>query len=136
AIETKSATPAGFFRFILKNKNKKTGTYTVATMLSDNSKFILKKGSNILFPPEEEKFLGSKQKKIKNGLLQNGEISQNKNGIFTLNKDLTFTSPSTMAIFVLGSSVNGRREWKTAEGKTFNEVFPKDTKSPRKNSGN
>jgi hypothetical protein len=37
-------------------------------------------------------------------------------------KDLLFTSPSGASSFVLGGSSNGRRDWKTKEGKVLAEV--------------
>lgn len=43
-----------------------------------------------------------------------------KNGL--VKKDVTFNSPSTAGVFVLGSSVNGWATWKTSEGKKLSEV--------------
>jgi len=41
----------------------------------------------------------------------------NKNG--TLKEDISFTSLSTAAVFVLGSNISGKVAWKTASGKTL-----------------
>jgi len=37
-------------------------------------------------------------------------------------KDILFSSPSAAAVFVLGRSSNGYKEWKTIDGKTLKEV--------------
>jgi hypothetical protein len=44
----------------------------------------------------------------------------NKDG--ELMENITFSSPSAAAIFVLGRSANGNVEWKTADGKTLGDV--------------
>ena len=42
------------------------------------------------------------------------------NGI--LQEDKLFKSPSYAASFVLGSSANGKTEWRTIEGKSLNDL--------------
>ena len=44
----------------------------------------------------------------------------NVNGI--LQEDKLFKSPSYAASFVLGSSANGKAEWRTIEGKSLNDL--------------
>lgn len=45
-----------------------------------------------------------------------------------LQDDITFSSPSSAASFVLGYAVNGCKFWKTQDGKTFNEVEESEIK--------
>ena len=42
-----------------------------------------------------------------------------------LNVSVSFTSPSSAAMFVLGGSTNGWVEWKNKDGKTLDELFRK-----------
>lgn len=44
---------------------------------------------------------------------------------YCLKEDFTFASPSTAACVVLGSSENGNKVWKDADGKKLIDVYPK-----------
>lgn len=55
--------------------------------------------------------------------LTNGEIITTPEGKAILTKNITFSSPSAAAVFVLGGSVNGWDAWKNPEGKTLAEIF-------------
>ena len=46
-------------------------------------------------------------------------------GKYKLNVSVSFTSPSSAAMFVLGGSTNGWVEWKNKNGKTLDELFRK-----------
>jgi len=46
------------------------------------------------------------------------------NGV--LSEDISCSSPSAAAVFVIGKNANGLKEWKTLNGKTLNE-FETDT---------
>ena len=41
---------------------------------------------------------------------------------YTFTRDYMFSSPSTAASIVRGSSANGRVEWKNQQGKTLAEI--------------
>lgn len=47
------------------------------------------------------------------------------NGKYKLNVSVSFTSPSSAAMFALGSSTNGWVEWKDKDGKTLDELYRK-----------
>lgn len=70
---------------------------------------------------------GSKLKKkisksASSGTLKNRELAKNHyDENFILLEDILFTSPSAAASFITGSSVNGRKEWKDANGKSINQ---------------
>jgi hypothetical protein len=49
----------------------------------------------------------------------------NINGKHKLTVSVSFTSPSSAAMFVLGGSTNGWVEWKDKDGKTLDELFRK-----------
>lgn len=55
---------------------------------------------------------------------KNGDVVK-ENSRYILKKSLSFSSPSTAASFVLGTSANGWTEWKNKEGKTIDEIFRK-----------
>lgn len=54
--------------------------------------------------------------------LQNGNISS-VGEKYRLTVSVSFTSPSSAAMFVLGGSTNGWIEWKNNDGKTLDELF-------------
>ena len=47
------------------------------------------------------------------------EYTTTKNGSFIMNSDKTFSSPSSVADFCIGSSNNGWIVWKDKHGNTF-----------------
>lgn len=46
-------------------------------------------------------------------------------GKYKLTVSVSFTSPSSAAMFVLGGSTNGWVEWKDKDGKTLDELYRK-----------
>ena len=56
--------------------------------------------------------------------IKNGNIAD-IGGKYKLNVSVSFTSPSSAAMFVLGGSINGWGEWKNKNGKTLDELFRK-----------
>ena len=46
-------------------------------------------------------------------------------GKYKLNVSVSFTSPSSAAMFALGGSTNGWVEWKDKDGKTLDELYRK-----------
>ncbi|EDS10325.1 DUF4357 domain-containing protein [Anaerotruncus colihominis] len=55
---------------------------------------------------------------------RNGDISISGNK-HKLTVSISFTSPSSAAMFVLGGSTNGWIEWRDPDGKTLDELFRK-----------
>ena len=56
--------------------------------------------------------------------IQNGNISV-VDGKYKLNVSVSFTSPSSASMFILGGSTNGWVEWKNKDGKTLDEILRK-----------
>lgn len=46
-----------------------------------------------------------------------------ENGKFIMNSDMTFSSPSTAAVFVLGRPSNGWTDWKDKDGNTLDSIY-------------
>lgn len=61
----------------------------------------------------------------RNEALKNGDIVI-ENGIYILKKSMEFSTPSGAACFVLGGNQNGWVEWKSADGKTLDEIYRKN----------
>jgi hypothetical protein len=55
-------------------------------------------------------------------LVERGVLVKEPSGLYRLKEDQIFSSPSSAGSFVLGASVRGTTEWKTADGRTFAEV--------------
>ena len=56
--------------------------------------------------------------------LANGDIVY-VGGKHKLTVAMSFTSPSSAGMFVLGGSINGWTEWKDRSGKTLDELYRK-----------
>ncbi len=56
--------------------------------------------------------------------LKNGDIVK-KGEKYILSISVSFTSPSSASMFVIGGSTNGWIEWKNKEGKTLDEIYRK-----------
>ena len=56
------------------------------------------------------------------------EYGELNNAHYVLTSDLTFSSPSTAAMFCLGRPTNGWNEWKDKDGITLDSVFRKQLK--------
>lgn len=85
----------------------------------DGEKFEVLVGSEIDMSRKCHSDSMEKQRRI---ALQNGDIS-GVDGKYALNVSVSFTSPSSAAMFVLGGSTNGWTEWKNKDGKTLDELF-------------
>lgn len=64
---------------------------------------------------------GTSNERLRNQLVVDGILSAN-NGQLVFTRDHLFSSPSMAAMAVMGRSANGWIEWKTAGGKTLDEV--------------
>lgn len=62
--------------------------------------------------------------KLRQSALKEGNIVL-VNNIYKLTVSVSFTSPSSAGMFVLGGSVNGWTEWKNKDGKTLDEIYRK-----------
>ena len=78
--------------------------------------FAVLAGSHI--SPEDGYTIPSTVKESRRVAKEIGKIDDN----WILKEDLSFTSPSYAAMFVIGKSANGLTSWKTAEGKTLKQV--------------
>jgi hypothetical protein len=64
---------------------------------------------------------GTSNERLRNQLVVDGTLSAN-NGQLVFTRDHLFSSPSMGAMALMGRSANGWIEWKTAGGKTLDEV--------------
>lgn len=68
---------------------------------------------------------GTSHERMRSQLITEGvltEIAGSAGSLLVFTRDHLFSSPSTAAMAVMGRSVNGWVEWKTASGKTLDEV--------------
>lgn len=87
----------------------------------DGEKFEVLEGSEV---DMSRKCHSDNVEKQRQTAVQNGNISL-VDGKYRLNVSVSFTSPSSASMFVLGGSTNGWVEWKNKEGKTLDEIFRK-----------
>ncbi len=87
----------------------------------DGEKFEVLEGSQIDINRKCHSATIEKQRQT---ALQNGDIVM-EGGLYKLKVSVSFTSPSSAAMFVLGGSTNGWVEWKNKDGKTLDEIFRK-----------
>lgn len=78
-------------------------------------KFTVHAGSEILCGKQIIKNKAAEQARY--------ELFSGSNQTEILQKDITFSSASTAAVFVLGGSKNGWTEWVDAEGKTLDALY-------------
>lgn len=94
---------------------------TQAFGVYDGEKFEVLEGSEV---DMSRKCHSERIEKQRQAAVQNGNISC-IGGKYNLNVSISFTSPSSAAMFVLGGSTNGWVEWKNKDGKTLDELFRK-----------
>ena len=87
----------------------------------DGEKFEVLEGSEI---DMSRKCHSDNIEKQRQTAIQNGNIAD-IGGKYKLNVSVSFASPSSAAMFVLGGSTNGWVEWKNKDGKTLDELFRK-----------
>lgn len=85
----------------------------------DGDQFEVLEGSQI---DMSRKCHSEKVEKQRQTAVQNGNIVKDGDQ-YILNMSISFTSPSTAAMFALGGSTNGWIEWKSKDGKTLDELF-------------
>lgn len=94
---------------------------TLALGVYDGDHFEVLEGSEI---DMNRKCHSSSMEKQRQTALANGNIVY-VNGKHILTVSVSFTSPSSAAMFVLGGSTNGWTEWKDKDGKTLDELYRK-----------
>ncbi|MDO5399503.1 MAG: GIY-YIG nuclease family protein [Eubacteriales bacterium] len=87
----------------------------------DGEKFEVLEGSEV---DMSRKCHSDNIEKQRQTAIQNGDIVC-ISGKHKLTVSVSFTSPSSAAMFVLGGSTNGWVEWKNKDGKTLDELFRK-----------
>ena len=98
--------------FFIKRNSRKSKSFIEAQCKQTSEGFVVLEGSRIDMVdspsiPKKVKEIRRKAKIDVNGILQ---------------EDKLFKSPSYAASFVLGSSANGKTEWRTIEGKSLNDL--------------
>lgn len=88
----------------------------------DGERFEVLEGSRI--GRTEYKSLSPAIARQRRSALKNGDVTD-VNSEYVLNKSMSFSSPSSAAMFVLGASANGWTEWKSKDGKTLDKLFRK-----------
>lgn len=88
----------------------------------DGERFEVLEGSHI--GCTEYKSLSPAIARQRRSALKNGDVTD-VNSEYVLNKSMSFSSPSSAAMFVLGTSANGWVEWKSKDGKTLDKLFRK-----------
>ena len=81
--------------------------------------FVVRAGS--LAVKDEAPSIHGYLKELRRALLAQG-VFVDEDTHYRLTQDYTFNSPSTAAGVLLGRSVNGRTQWKDAQGRTLKEI--------------
>lgn len=89
-----------------------------AKSIQTNEGLVVLSGSQV--SAKESKNYGYKT--LREQLVVDGVIFENKKGELTFAKDHLFQSPSSAAAVIVGYSINGRRTWKDSDGKTLSEI--------------
>lgn len=110
----------------ISNLNKTNALYITRKNLKAfgiyyGEKFEILEGSEINI---NRKCNSDNMEKQRQTAIKNGNII-NINGKFKLNVSMSFNSPSSAAMFVLGSNANGWTEWKNEDGQKLDELFRK-----------
>lgn len=88
----------------------------------DGEKFEVLEGSIII--TKEYNSLPPTIKTMRDSAIKNKDLMY-VNGELQLQKSMSFSSPSSAAMFVLGVSANGWTEWKSNDEKTLSDIFRK-----------
>ena len=92
-----------------------------ATGIPTTEGFVTLKGS-VVSSKEAQAIFGRLASITRFQVLQSSKVRKTDEGNYELLDDLTFSSPSHAAVFVLGTSINGWKAWKNKAGKTLDEV--------------
>lgn len=105
-------------------KSQKKGVDAKMRIDEANGDYFILAGSRITI--EERPSFKSDYKAafaLKNQLIANKKLIKSDDGLsYILHEDVSFSSPSYSAGFVLGRTVNGRTAWKTEDDKTLADI--------------
>lgn len=96
----------------------KVGGITASAIRTDEGIVVLA-GSEVR--REVQSHLSPRYRSLRDQLIASGVI-QETNGKLKFSRDYLFSSPSQAAVVLLGSSTNGRKEWRTIDGQTWGEL--------------
>ena len=91
------------------------GTYAIAQEI--DNEFVVSEGSAAR---KEGIPSWTSYRLLREQLLQDGKLAEDeKPGLLVFTESVSFPSPSAAAAVVFGSNQNGRKAWKTEDGKTY-----------------
>lgn len=112
---------AVFLLSLTNDRLDSEGNYFVSKMVIISSGYRLLAGSYLEEVPRES-FGRHNYFKLRMEIENSGVVTKTAyNGVLLLTRDVDFKSPSAAAAVVKNRAVNGRKEWKTAEGVTLDE---------------
>ena len=100
----------------------------IAQMVVRDGKCVVLKGSHIdldtpIFKGEQYAKSDQKHNHERQQLLLEGAIVRDDSGLYVLKVDKVFDSPSAAANFVAGGQNNGKKVWKSPDGRSLGEVL-------------
>ena len=101
-----------------------SGKNALATGRMTNEGFVVYKDSTATtsFSPT---FVKKNKERNVAKLVDSGYLAK-KNDFYVFTKDYVFSSPTAASDVILGHPASGREVWKTADGRTLNEVYEED----------
>ena len=117
---------------------RKTSLQFIAQMVVSDGKYVVLKGSHIdldtpIFKGEQYAKSDQKHNHERQQLLLEGSIVHDDSGLYVLKVDKVFDSPSSAANFVAGGQNNGKKVWKSPDGRSLGDLLDsKATKSKSK----
>ena len=115
-LEAKTITDHENPLFIIQNKD----VTAKGTARMTNEGFIVYKGSMI--SGKQSPAVAERNEKLIAKLLGEGIVEKSGDG-YAFARDYSFTTPSAAGDLILGYSTNGWLTWKTADGKTLDELY-------------
>ena len=91
-----------------------------ARAIETDGEFVLLKGSRGSL--NEAQSFSEKLKSFRDAILESGRAVKHDNGTFETTEDISFSSPSAAAVFLFGTSRNGRSDWLLqGQGQTYGD---------------
>ncbi|MFO0755990.1 MAG: GIY-YIG nuclease family protein [Byssovorax sp.] len=115
------ASPVSGVVFLLTGKS-----YRARGRMVDEG-FLLLKSSEIAASPGAS--MPGVLREQREAAMQAGDLASNGGNLMT-KKNMLFGSPSYAAAFVTGASRNGRRDWKTDDGRTLGDIEDESANKP------
>ena len=117
---------------------KKPSKHLVAQMVVRNGKYVVLKGSHIdldtpIILGSGQKYYKSSQERnnMRQQLLVDGSIIRDDSGCYVLNEDYVCDNPSSAATFVAGGSRNGKKVWKSPDGRSLGDFLDSKAKKSK-----